>query len=698
MHPVIFATLLCLLAPCVTLESSPLTIELKDPTSKDGVLSTEQGGVVSSSELRIQARYLTYIHQVENGHHVHRLTAEGDLALIYRGQIYLGSRLEYDFVKQMGLIDEGVTAIDFWFLGGEKIRINSDKSFQISRAFLTTDESKNMDWKIQSKYLNVDQNSVLQAKNIAFRIWNTPIFWFPRLTLNLLKPLKETPIYFRIDWDKGFWPILNIRYLLYSSDGHRHSLRLSAHPSYGFGTALETDYKSFDQRQTFQMRSYIGQKGLYYSSNPKALRFRYRLQGLYTNRSPNNRSHLHLSYDKLNDRNMQSEFSTPNFEMSTIKPTFLNMRHHRDKMILGLDIHPRINSFQGMKQELPSSFCTLHPLVLGKTKIISTNYLRVAYLDYVFAKDLGNVLPNFDAMRLEIENQLYRSFHYRGLNITPLVGFTGVFYTKSRDQNDDWQTVFHYEMTVNWTLKRGYSTFQHTIQPYVYYRGLTSPTMSLDTPYIFSIDDGFHRLEQLKGGVRNFFYFKKYPLFGPNLFTEIYCCAFFGNTPFKKTVPKIHGCFQWNLPSVALASQIGWNLEKQLLDFANVELAWTINEHVAFKTELRHRGPFDYRRSDRDNYLMEVARSTSELFHSPLSDRRNTHLTRLQIKLLPEWTARLESHVGWGRKREPPYRELRLELIGLINASWKLRLLFVHTPTSDKNSNRFSLGFCINRH
>ncbi len=73
------------------------------------------------------------------------------------------------------------------------------------------------------------------------------------------------------------------------------------------------------------------------------------------------------------------------------------------------------------------------------------------------------------------------------------------------------------------------------------------------------------------------------------------------------------------------------------------------------------------------------------------------YLTRLQVQLLPEWTMRLESHVGWGRKKEPMYKELRLELIGLVSASWKVHLLFIHKPTPDKNSNRFSLGFSIYR-
>ncbi len=622
MHPLIPAALLCIVAPCLALETTPFTVKLKDPVFEGGVLSTNQGGLIISPELRIQARHLTYIHQEENGAQIRRVIAEGDLALIYKNQIYLGRRLEYDFINQTGEIDQGVTSLSFWFLGGEKIRINSDKSFEVSHAFLTTDDSKKMDWKVESKQLSVDQSSVLRSENITLRMWNVPIFWFPHLTVNLLDIAKKSPISFRFDWDKGFWPMLSVDYLFYSRARSYSSLRLSAHPSYGFGVALEAAHSSLDKRDIMEAKNYVGQKGFYYGSNPKKLRFRYRLQGFYTHRSPDNRSHLELSYDKLNDRTMESEFATSNFEMSKIRPTFVRIHHLQDKMILGLDARPKVNSFQTMKQGLPTSFCAFHPFMLGKTGIITTNAFRISYLDYSFAKNLETSLPDFSAARLETENQLVRSFRFKGVNIAALVCFNGIFYNKSHSRNHHWQSAFRYEMMAHWSANRAYSTFDHTAQPYVHYKGLSRPTMPTDTPYIFSIDDGFHRIEELKIGMRNFFYFKKYPLFEPNWFADIYCLAFLGNTPFKRGIPKIHAYFRWNFPSVALTSQIGWNLEKQTLDFTNVELAWTISEEIAIKTELRYRGLFDYRRSDRDNYLMEVARTPSELIHSPLSDQR----------------------------------------------------------------------------
>ncbi|MCB1082833.1 MAG: hypothetical protein KDK61_00850, partial [Simkania sp.] len=101
-------------------DTTQFTVNLKNPIYKDGVISTDQGGVITSPELRIQARHIVYINKVEKGKPIHQVIAEGDLMLDNMGRIYIGRRLEYDFITKTGVVYEGATAVDLWFLGGEK--------------------------------------------------------------------------------------------------------------------------------------------------------------------------------------------------------------------------------------------------------------------------------------------------------------------------------------------------------------------------------------------------------------------------------------------------------------------------------------------------------------------------------------------------------------------------------------------------
>lgn len=693
MRPLILSILL-LTASLWSAQEHAFTVNLKDPEYKDGAISTDQGGIIESPDLRVQARHILYINKDEKGKLVHKVIAEGDLMLETGGHTYVGRRLEYDFITKTGVVDEGVTAIDLWFLGGEQIRLNSDRSFYLYNAFVTTSESQNADWKIHTREVSIDKKSRLSAKNVTFRFFETPIFYLPSFKSNL-RSFTESPVRYRVDWDTGLWPKVSMRYKVYSWETLDLYFRLNVRPSKGVGGALETDYRGLNKRTKFRSRSYLDHDAFYRDNDPDKARTHYRLQGVFESSSEDGSSQFLATYDWLSDKNMQTNFGSEDFELNTAKQTRIEFRNYQDWMIYGLDAKFRVNGFQGMKQELPQTFWAPKALPLGDSGIISENRVKLAYLDYVSARKIESGVPDFSAARLATHHTLYRPFSYRGLTLTPLLGVEGVFYNDSQKSRSAALGVLHYKLLTQLTLRRNYPSFRHVLQPYANYQGLSHPTISPDTPYIFSIEDGFNRLNLVKAGVKNLFYSKETPLFDPNFTADLFAFAFFGDSTFKKTVPKVQGNFVWNFPSWHLFSKARWNLEEQLLDFANLGLAWTINAHFAFKTEFRHRSRYDWRRCDPDNFIMEVTRDIEDLLHSPLSDGRNTLNSRLEIRIAPQWTARLQSNIGWGRGGEPNYNEAKVDLITLISTSWRLRLSFTHSPAPSHKNDHFSFGMSL---
>lgn len=670
------------------------TVNLKDPEYRNGILSTNQGGVISSPELRVQARHIIYINRVDKGEAIHKVIAEGDLMLDSGGRTYVGRRLEYDFITKTGMVFEGVTAINLWFLGGETIRINPDKSFYLYNAFATTSENKQADWKIQSKEIAITQKTLLSAKNVTFRFFETSILWLPSFKSNL-KPSADSPVQYRIDWDTGLFPKGTMRYRIYSWETLDLFFRLGVRPSKGVGGALESDYRSLSKRTKFRTQSYLDHDAFYRDNDPDKARTHYRLQGVFESKSEDKRTEFLATYDWLSDKNMQTNFVSEDFELNTAKQTRLEFRSYRDWMILGINGKFRVNGFQGMRQELPQTFWTPKAFEIGRTGIISENRLQGSYLDYVSARDIESRVPDYSAARFSTHNSLYRSFTHRGFTIAPLLGLEGIFYGDSQRAHPAALGVLTYELLSHLTLKRNYQTVRHVFEPYLNYQGITHPTISPNTPYIFSIQDGFNRLNLIRLGTRNLFYFKNFPLFEPNIIIDLFTFNFFGDSTFKKTIPKVQGNFTWNFPSWYLTSRVRWNTEKELLDFANIGLAWTINEHFAFKTEFRHRSRFDWRRCDPDNFIMEVTRDIKDLLNSPLSDGRNTLLSRLEMKIAPQWTARLQSNIGWGRKGEPSYNEAKIDLITTISTSWRLRLTLIHSPAPSKKNDHFTFGISM---
>ena len=661
-------------------------VNLKDPEYQDGVIKTSKGGVIRSTNIRIQAESITYTNKEDS----HKVVAEGNLLIDNGERIFIGDKLEYDFISGTGVLYKGKTFVDVWFLGGEKLTINKDKTFTIENAYVTTSEGSHYDWALHTGEVSITDKHYLTAKNVTFQFMETPIFYLPSFKSNL-KIFTDSPIKYKLDWDKGQGPRISMRYRVYSWKRSSIFVRFDYRLRRGFGVALESESRSKDKRTTFLTKNYFAHDTFYNDDNPNQEKKRYRLQGHLTSSSPDGKTKGKVVWDKFSDRNMPGDFKTDDFVLSTAKRTEVNFSKISNHFLFATHIRPKINSFQGFKQEIPAVQLFIHPLVLGKTGVLFENKFNISYLDYASADDVEQFIPDFHAFRIESNQSLLRPIPIKGATLTPSLGFTGIGYNNSPDQNPAFQAMLNYGLDLQITGKKTFKTFQHTFTPYIHFKGLTSPTTKIDHVYIFGLNDGLNKIDLLKTGIEQTFTFLKYNTFEPTLLTELYTYSFFDENIYKTFIPKFGGTFTLNLPRVVLESKIGWNSEERLLDFANASLKWTLNENFAMGVEFRHRGRFYWKKDDHDNYILDVSRPISELLVSPLSDNRNTFLTKLQLQIAPEWVLRLQMHQGWGRKGEPFYNEAKVDLITMLTSTWRLKLSYMHTVRDDQVSFRIFL-------
>ncbi len=670
-----------------------LVIDLKNPVFSHGVITTEEGGVVSGPGIRIQAQKIEYTNKIENGIRIQKIVAEGDLMMEYSERAFVGSRLEYDFVSRTGVLTEGKTFVDIWFLGGDIVELKADGSYFISNAFITTCEDQENTWEINAKTVKITEDKLLSAKNIRFRFFKVPLFWLPAFKSNL-KAFSDPPIRYKIIWDKGLGPRVTMRYRVYSWNDLNVFFRLDYRIKRGFGGALESEYFSPDKATTFVTRNY-GAKDKTFPDEKGPNR--YRLQGLFHTQSKDEKTQVHLTWDKLSDTRMVSDFKSDDFEINTEKRTRLLLTHQLNSAFLNVSVQPRANRFDSIDQQLPRFACGIRPFQLGNSGIISNNYVSAGYLDYVYANDLRHqfhllhLKSSTKAARLETRNELYRPFHLGDFTITPSVGAVGIFYSNNPAHHPISQGIFTYGLSGQTRLFRSYSKFRHMTEPYFEFQGLTSPTAALSHHYYFDLYDGYDQLNQLKVGWRNSFFTYKQSSFLPTITTDLYTLAFFGERAFATLIPKTYFSVAWNRPSYVVRSGIAWNNEEHLWDYANVSTDITLSEDIAFGLELRHRSKYDWRKADHTNFLVDIARPIPELLASPLSDGRDTLLSRFFIRLAPKWTCQIQSKHGWGRRHEPRYSAGKIDLITMLSCSWRLRLSYERMP----NDNRFSTSIFL---
>jgi hypothetical protein len=203
-----------------------------------------------------------------------------------------------------------------------------------------------------------------------------------------------------------------------------------------------------------------------------------------------------------------------------------------------------------------------------------------------------------------------------------------------------------------------------------------------DAHYIFSIQDGFEKIQQVEIGFRNHLFSN--PGKEPDFSANLYANAFFSDPVIPQVVPKAYLSLIWRLPSVHITLDNCYNIRQKLLDFSNSRLRWTINENVAMSLEGRYRSKYDWRKSDHESFILDVSRLESELLASPLSDRRATILSNIFIRLNPFWELKFESHHGFYRLYKNQitggsFNEFKIHLSTYISAAWKLNFYYGYT-------------------
>src|SRR3989338_8703372 len=78
-------------------------VQLKNPVFSGGTITSNEGGVITGPDIRIQAKEISYTHKTENGIQMRQIHAHGDLLLEYQNKIFVGDTLDYDLEKKTGI-------------------------------------------------------------------------------------------------------------------------------------------------------------------------------------------------------------------------------------------------------------------------------------------------------------------------------------------------------------------------------------------------------------------------------------------------------------------------------------------------------------------------------------------------------------------------------------------------------------------
>ncbi len=680
--------LFCSLMPLQAQEEANLQVDLKNPSYSDGILRTSEGGVIQAPGIRIQAKEIDYLRnrdsQVE-----HRLYAAGEIILDFGSCYFIGDSLTYDFNTGEGVLENGATSVEPWYFGGELIFLHADGSFTLFNGFVTTSPNQERDWEFICDRATLYEKRYLEAHDIKLKIFDVSTLWVPSLKTDL-QGIFDAPVRYTFKWGGVQGVRGSMVYQVFNWNGFKTFARFDYRIKKGPGGGIETYYKSEDRKEEFNTINFIARDNSV--SNPHE-KTRFRFQGLYRNQIWNDKINIDLSWDKLSDRDMATDYNDRGLELDIAGRTQLLVRKQEETRIERFMSRVKINHFQSVKQQLPTLEVLWKPKLLGETGIYSESNLKASYLDFSYSNDILHV-HDYKSTRMEGYQHFYKPFAYRYFTFTPDAGGRLIYYGTTPEGHKNLLAFATAGGEIKMSFSKASDCVKHVIEPYARFDYLTSPTISPSDHYIFDIDDGWFHTNTLKVGVSNQIYTKNSEGCLSRPFTiDLYTFGFFDTPTIDYLFPKIYCDISYlATPTLRESLESAWDLQHGELDHFNAKAEWTAAENLALRGEYRHRSAWDFRKADHRNFILDSYRSENRLRHSQLSDRRDTLLAALYFQFDPNWALEFEARHGWNRSTEPSYTEFEIDLIGTLRSAWNVKLSYQHKEGDDRVAFYFSIG------
>lgn len=666
----------------------PITVDLREPTYAEGVLCTTQGGIIQAEGIRIQARKLVYTCKNEEEGLLMNVEAESDLMVEYGDWVFVGERLEYDFVAKQGVLFSGRSSYGPWFFGGEEIYLQEDGSCLINNGFVTTSENYESDWQIESPFIHISAMHLLYANSVRFRFIELPIFLFPSYTVDLDKFSWRAPLKYRARWSSKLGPYIGATYCLYQGSEWTASLLFDYSLRRGAGGGIEIEYEQEGgPRQFFNRAYYVNERSAY---DPR-ITHRYRFSGRFIDCYEEDNLNIFLTYDKVSDKYMPSDYYQDGIESRDIESTQLVILKQEENWIAEGIACARLNTFQTVKEELPCLSASWRPFPITRLEILSDSRVKAGYLDFLYEDNLTDV-HDYRSWRLEWRQLFYRPFFAGHLLLTPEAGWTSIYYSQSPIDTDPLQVVGYLGLNARTRLVSYYGACKHVVEPYLYLQSYNASVPSLTDTYIFDVDDGWSNIHLMRIGLLNDIYCKEACQLSHPLEIDLYTYAFFNTSFIPSTFPRVYADVDWMAtPTLKCTLSSSWNCAQGQLDTFSLRAAMTFNADAAVRAEYRHRGPFAWRKLDYENFFFESVHDQATLLASPLSDRRDTLLLHLFWRIHPRMAWELETQMGWNRKHEPHFNEYQIDCHYRLGGGIATRLSYQY----QENDHRFALYFSL---
>lgn len=111
------------------------------------------------------------------------LKAEGRCRYTSEAFVLVGKKMTFQMEAQTGVVDEGFLQHPHFSLSGKRIVKRAQGQFQAEQADYTTCQDCESSWSVSAKKMDLVLQDYLSAKDLIFRVKDTPVLWLPYFLL-----------------------------------------------------------------------------------------------------------------------------------------------------------------------------------------------------------------------------------------------------------------------------------------------------------------------------------------------------------------------------------------------------------------------------------------------------------------------------------------------------------------------------------
>ncbi|MFZ4773437.1 MAG: hypothetical protein ACOYK9_05550 [Chlamydiia bacterium] len=644
-------------------------IYLNDLKVVNGRFSTDQGGLFFSDQIQLQAQNIHYDQEKKT------LEASDNLLFFLNGQVFVASRLYIDLESRTGWFEDLTTKIKTFYFSANQVGLDEKNCLNFDRLEITPFEAPPIYFSFQVQKGSIDENRHLQTKAISAQLLGVPVFYLPELKWDLSE-LPSSAIRYRVQYNTEQYPVVSFRYPIVSDVENQALLRFDYRIGKGFAAAIESKSKANQDRLHLKTKNYVAYDTFYNDNNIQNLYLRYRFLGKFDSFPKNPDLVAKFQYDLNSDRDLRQNFNVEQFEMHDVMRTEGVFAWNPSFGQNALYFRPRANNYQSLNQQLPSLQIRLEPIEWKPVGLYFNNNFECSYFDYNFSKNLDGVVKPFSSARLQTTQQLDLPLQMGPLKIEPDGLFSAIYYSQTPLNNSNLLVYFNYGITASTLIEGCMPSYTHTIQPYIDYHAFSRPNLKQSDRFIFSLSDGIFQIQQLKTGLLNTLHI---PALKSSCRWDLYGLNFFSQETFTVLFPKLKSFLSVDTPYCNFKNGFGYNFQTNSIDFLTFEWGWTFKKTFAFHLDWLYRGPYEWKKDDRDNYQLDMAYPIDTLVVTPLSDKRATLISRLEWHFIPNWTLRFQHHNGFWRADQPPYFECQAEIGTIFRSAFDIRLSFMRS-------------------